>query len=181
MAGATAVTYADILDKLNSTTPIYSLGAINCTYGNFSATEKMSDAGSAVSRNYNDAQFSYLDFHANRAEEELERYSHFVTGWDGYDGKPFSEKVLQIAEQILVRIKNLYACHGGFPESIDPGPASDGSLDIEFFGCSKKLTYTIDPEGERVECFAYDFSKNATVDSISSEINLEQQFLWLVS
>jgi hypothetical protein len=79
------------------------------------------------------------------AREELDRYAAFIRGWDGYDGDPIAPVPLKLARLLIDAIP-------AFGETtkltdIIPGPAPDGSLDLELRTPSRRLVITI-YEGE---------------------------------
>ncbi|MDQ3280221.1 MAG: hypothetical protein M3Q69_02280 [Acidobacteriota bacterium] len=75
------------------------------------------------------------------AREELERYATFVQGWDGYDGDAISPVALNVARLLVDALPGL----GNAAKLTDiiPGPAPDGSLDLEFRTASRRLMLTI--------------------------------------
>lgn len=79
------------------------------------------------------------------AREELDRYATFVRGWDGYDGDPIAPVALKIA-RLLVDALPAFGVTAQLTDII-PGPAPDGSLDLEFRTASRRLMITI-YEGE---------------------------------
>lgn len=75
------------------------------------------------------------------AREELDRYATFVRGWDGYDGDPIAPVTLKVA-RVLIDALPAFG-NSGLPTDIIPGPAPDGSLDLEFRTASRRLMITI--------------------------------------
>ena len=75
------------------------------------------------------------------AREELERYAAFIRGWDGYDGEPIAPVALKVA-RLLIDALPLFG-HAARLTDIIPGPAPDGSLDLEFRTASRRLMITI--------------------------------------
>lgn len=75
------------------------------------------------------------------AREELERYAAFTRGWDGYDSDPIAPVALKVARVLLDALPGL----GNSAKLTDiiPGPAPDGSLDLEFRTTSRRLLLTI--------------------------------------
>lgn len=73
--------------------------------------------------------------------EELDRYATFTSGWDGYDGEPIAVSALKMARLLVDAVPAL----GDAARLTDiiPGPAPDGSLDIEFRTTSRRLMITI--------------------------------------
>ena len=76
-------------------------------------------------------------------ETDLERYSRFAAGWDGYAGDPISPVAITAAEQLTLAV----AAMNGAQRLTDiiPGPAPDGSLDIELRTEKRRLIVTIYP------------------------------------
>ena len=74
---------------------------------------------------------------------DLERYSRFAAGWDGYAGDPISPVAITAAEQLTLAV----AAMNGAQRLTDiiPGPAPDGSLDIELRTEKRRLIVTIYP------------------------------------
>lgn len=77
------------------------------------------------------------------ANEDLVRYSRFSRGWDGYDGEPIAPSAIHTASFLIEHLRRRS------PErqlvDIIPGPASDGSLDLELHAHNRKLIITIYP------------------------------------
>ena len=75
------------------------------------------------------------------AREELDRYAAFPKGWDGYDGDPIAPVATEVARLLIDTLPVI-----GSPvrlTDIIPGPAPDGSLDLEFRTASRRLMITI--------------------------------------
>jgi len=81
------------------------------------------------------------------ARAELNQYQSWEKAWDGYDAEIFSNEVLSMAHQILDWSEEMSALKkaGNMHNlTITPGPAVDGSIDLEFrFGFSRHLFFTI--------------------------------------
>lgn len=75
------------------------------------------------------------------AREELERYATFTSGWDGYDGDPISPVALNAAFLFIETLPDFG--NAARLTDIVPGPAPDGSLDLEFRTASRRLMLTI--------------------------------------
>lgn len=80
------------------------------------------------------------------AVDDLERYSRFLSGWDGYDGEPIAPVAIRMAQVILNALRSGGAM--SILTDIIPGPASDGSLDLELRATQRRLTITIYPGTE---------------------------------
>lgn len=74
------------------------------------------------------------------AWDELERYTTFARGWDGYDGDPISPVALKFARLLIGALPR---CDAAKLTDIIPGPAPDGSLDLEFRTASRRLMLTM--------------------------------------
>lgn len=77
---------------------------------------------------------------------ELKRYEAYGRRWDGYSAEPFEQVVLERATAILRVAWDVLVKEQFVPTLITTGPASDGSVDIEFRDTKKTLFYTIYPE-----------------------------------
>lgn len=77
---------------------------------------------------------------------ELKRYGAYGRRWDGYFAEPFEQGVLERANEILRIAWDVLVKEQFVPTLITTGPASDGSVDIEFRDAKKTLFYTIYPE-----------------------------------
>jgi hypothetical protein len=75
------------------------------------------------------------------AREELDRYASFTNGWDGYDGDPIAPVAIDVA-RILIDTLPVIGNAARLTDII-PGPAPDGSLDLELRTPSRRLMITI--------------------------------------
>jgi len=81
---------------------------------------------------------------ARAADDDLLRYTTFDAGWDGYDGLTFRVETIAIARGIIqATVQALVRC-GLAPSEITPGPASDGSVDVEIVVNNRTLIFTLD-------------------------------------
>jgi len=84
---------------------------------------------------------------------ELDRYSRYVEGWDGYSGKVFSPKLLRLG-RVFIEVIALCLEHvNAKPSAITTGPASDGSLDIEIQIDTRRLILTFYDDAREVEVY----------------------------
>ncbi len=88
---------------------------------------------------------------ASRAIEELQRYGRFRAGWDGYRGRPFSKLLISQGVDIVKHATILSRVRDASLDAIIPGPASDGSIDVEFKRGDKTLAITMYPEATDAE------------------------------
>lgn len=80
------------------------------------------------------------------ALNEIREYETLDRGWDGYDACPFDPLVLERANRIVNIVKKLSDESGVVLNLLEPGPASDGSVDVELRKDKKSLIITIYPE-----------------------------------
>lgn len=80
---------------------------------------------------------------ANAALEDLERYSTFRSGWDGYGADPIAPNAILMSRAIVNAL--LMISDGTNLTDMIPGPAPDGSLDLELRNRRRRLIVTIYP------------------------------------
>ena len=96
------------------------------------------------------------------ARQELLNYLEFAPGWDGYQGEPFSRFTIGIAERTLELIGEFLILHEVTPNELTPGPASDGTVDIELgFGAGHAI---ISIDGERKTIVFYAETEQGIAD-----------------
>lgn len=90
------------------------------------------------------------------AREELIRYLSFGPGWDGYSGIPFRRDTIRRCVSLLQHyVLRLFTQARISPDEVVPGPASDGSVDVEIVSGNRRLVLTFDPEsGNAVNVYA---------------------------
>jgi hypothetical protein len=79
------------------------------------------------------------------ANRELARYALYSAQWDGYTANPFTADVLRNAAGILEYAQKVFEGTGIMPDLVTTGPASDGSVDVEFRVDARQLMITIYP------------------------------------
>lgn len=77
------------------------------------------------------------------AAEELQRYAAFAHGWDGYDAEPIAPIAIELAQALVAGFER--SGFAGQITDIIPGPAPDGSLDLELRTHDRSLIITIYP------------------------------------
>lgn len=108
---------------------------------------------------------SQLDVLRESAFAELNRYALYERGWDGYDGESFGLGVLTLARALIENGAALLQTQNISPTEITTGPASDGSLDVEFVAGGKRLIITLDPTAIRHAIYAeYDGWSHSEAD-----------------
>jgi hypothetical protein len=88
------------------------------------------------------------------AGRELTRYARYPVRWDGYRANPFDAEVLGNAAAILGYARDRFMDYGVIPELVTTGPASDGSVDVEFRVGDRQLMLTLYP-GEDVRLSSF--------------------------
>lgn len=117
----------------------------------------------------------------NRAETGLRRYQRFSYGWDGYFGEEFSGNLIQSAINLVYIASAHFIEADSAPDEITPGPASDGSIDIEIAHSRKRIIFTLYPDTDKVNIY-----KERDDDPIeeyplpAKEIDLAAELSWLV-
>lgn len=100
------------------------------------------------------------------AISELNSYLEFEVGWDGYDGVPFDESDVARAIEIVSISLGAMRRSERVLDRIVPGPASDGSLDLELVFENGSLIFTIQPhDSHRLHVY---FSKGETEEELDS-------------
>jgi len=89
------------------------------------------------------------------AQRELNRYERYQPRWDGYDAKPFDTEVLSAASKILNYSEALFVTAGITPQLVTTGPASDGSLDVEFRVGDKRVLMTLYPHQPQIHIASF--------------------------
>jgi hypothetical protein len=79
----------------------------------------------------------------SQSTADLDRYSRFAAGWDGYAGDPIAPVAITAAEQLTLAVTAMNGAQR--LTDIIPGPAPDGSLDIELRTEKRRLIVTIYP------------------------------------
>lgn len=75
------------------------------------------------------------------AREEIDRYASFTSGWDGYDADPITPIAIDVARTLIEALSALPAA--ARLTDIIPGPAPDGSLDLELRTPRRRLMITM--------------------------------------
>ncbi len=77
-------------------------------------------------------------------------------GWDGYTGELFDREVVQSAQRLVAEIANYAQKKNLVLTEMTPGPASDGSIDIEMGLNQAHLVLTLEPGLERIRLYIED-------------------------
>lgn len=80
---------------------------------------------------------------AHSANIELDQYSRFSVGWDGYSAEAISPAAIEAARYLMSILSGM----NGVQRLTDaiPGPAPDGSLDLDLRTANRRLILTIYP------------------------------------
>jgi len=90
---------------------------------------------------------------ASECYQELDSYLQLSPSWDGYAGKVFDPKLIERAKKVVQKIESLFNKYDIIPNEITPGPASDGSVDVELSYNNNILIFTLYPDSEVIEIF----------------------------
>ena len=79
---------------------------------------------------------------ASEAMAELDRYLHFGAGWDGYSAEPIAPTTILFARLFVALLGTMKPSR---LTDIIPGPAPDGSLDLDLRAETRRLIITMYP------------------------------------
>ena len=128
----------------------------------------------------NSVSLNVIDKMIHSAHNELLEYLKFDYSWDGYNGMPFDKNLIKMAVELLEVIKTFFYDEISLPEEITPGPASDGSIDIELAINNKILIFTLYCDIKEIQ-ISMETENGITEDIIEFEIKaLENKLNWLV-
>jgi hypothetical protein len=82
---------------------------------------------------------------------ELSQYRKYSDSWDGYRAHPFSQTILASVASLLSRSQRLFLDAGVVPSLVTTGPASDGSIDVEFGLADKRVLMTLYPNESEIQ------------------------------
>jgi hypothetical protein len=126
------------------------------------------------------ALFQKLERQKRAVEDELSIYAGYEANWDGYGANEFSPKVLDMARRFLDQALVCFTNHQVGPDNIIPGPASDGTVEIEFFLGARLVSLIFDEESSLT---IYQVEGGRTVNErchrSSREFFVERAFGWL--
>lgn len=124
-----------------------------------------------------------LDRQVASARQELRRYGGFDRGWDGYDGLPFPQEVLAAANEALSVCEAAFRDISAVPEEVTPGPASDGTVDVEVAYAPRRLILTFDADTlDRMHVYYEDADLGVAseTDAARGKDSLERWSGWLL-
>ncbi len=77
--------------------------------------------------------------------QDLERYERYPANWDSYGGACFSEELTDQVYRYAKRLCTVFEAEGTTPDLFEPGPAGDGSIDIELRLGTRAALFTFYP------------------------------------
>ena len=114
-----------------------------------------------------------------QALKELAGYAQFEKGWDGYRAEPFSLKILLQAQRMIAAIGQYFIRQGITPDEITPGPANDGTLEIEVRYKDRYQLFGLDPESIHISLFKRHGRKSQQESFQLTAWSLESALDWL--
>jgi hypothetical protein len=115
------------------------------------------------------------------AKHEILFYGRLAKGWDGYDGENFSQALIQSVLSSLEWIHLIFRSKEAQLDALVPGPASDGTIDLELRSGGKKIRLLFDEDREEVSLYRNDGATTNEYPIVLSYQNLEHELSWLVS
>ena len=100
------------------------------------------------------------------ARDEIQHYSTFGSEWDGYSAKPFEQDTIMKADSLLVILLQHLSAERIVPSEITPGPASDGSIDIELRIDQRTMILTVSKDLDELGYYMSD-PKNSKMEETS--------------
>lgn len=110
---------------------------------------------------------------------ELESYGRFNRGWDGYRGEPFDHLTLDRVASIARASARFFLAQNTVPSEITPGPASDGTVDLEMVVGNRRIVLTFATGTEVVDMYRRDESGSNEETLVLDGKSLVEQLLWL--
>jgi hypothetical protein len=120
---------------------------------------------------------------AAEAISELDRYSRFGAGWDGYNGEPIALAALDFARTLIEALTQAPVIARKVTEII-PGPAPDGSLDVELRTDKRRLIITMypAPDGSGLELRTFRTDGVTSKENPNLELDaLVPELRWLLA
>ena len=116
---------------------------------------------------------------SRRAVAELQEYVRFDAGWDGYRGERFAPTLVARAAAFVRDATEFLEHRAISPTEITPGPASDGTVDIEIVVAGRQLVMTFDPDTAMVRAYASSGNQDAEQTIQLDGSPLERHLRWL--
>ena len=144
------------------------------------ATDETADNESTVPAN-DSIEAATTDSLCLKAIEELDTYRNFDKGWDGYFAPSFDPDLVLRAQNLCLVLGQFLQLDRVVPLEITPGPASDGSLDVEVVVGQREAILTLYPDQESVAIYRRRDNVEDELTSTLATGELEELFTWLVS
>ena len=123
-----------------------------------------------------------LEGRAKEARADLQRYLTFPEGWDGYSGRRFSERLIDVASDLIGIAEHYFEAAGVLPSEITPGPASDGSVDIEIATEGRRVIFTLYPELTKLAIYRRSSEGRELPEPAKlGEASVVEELNWLIS
>lgn len=148
-------------------------------------TETFTITPTLQSETFSDAWATTAEVRLDRMREEvhheLDTYSRYGPGWDGYDGLSFEPRFLSVVSDVADRLVQSFRVAHSVPTDVEPGPASDGSVDIECAVGPRRLFMTFYPDSPNqiIICWPSDSKEREMVESIE-RFRVEDWVSWLL-
>lgn|GEM_PF-2882502 len=111
--------------------------------------------------------------------KELAAYWRYPRGWDGYSGSEFDAQQIVRVNEVADNLVKCFEWFGVVPEEIEPGPASDGSIDLECSVGPRCLLLTFRPGSTDVGVYGRDSEFEQESTEGLKELPLEEWVSWL--
>lgn len=121
-----------------------------------------------------------LDDIKSKVSRELDIYAGYPAGWDGYDGVIFSEPLVRRMCGTAIRFLDQFEAARESPSLVEPGPASDGSLDLCLAFGPRSLQLTMYPDAEDVLVYWKSGNERREITARSSAISFSSWVSWLL-
>lgn len=116
---------------------------------------------------------------AKSALQELNNYLTFQPGWDGYYGKIFDQDLVLTAQNIVMLAEWYFKRERAQPTEITPGPAADGSIDIEIAYKDKYEVFSLEP-GKPVVAYYWQYAGQSGEEHFDlNQANVGDRIDWL--
>lgn len=122
-----------------------------------------------------------IEWLAKKAKDELNEYLTFPNGWDGYHGEKFEKDLINEIKNMLYSIELFFKQEKIVPSEITPGPASDGSIDLEICCGRKCLILTLYPNDNVIKIYSEDMQGSREEEFFIKEFDLGSKLLWLAN
>jgi hypothetical protein len=112
---------------------------------------------------------------------ELEAYLNLGEGWDGYSARTFDSRLIRFSQNVVRMIGQHFRSEGITPKELTPGPAGDGSIDIEVAFGTKYMVLTLVPDSNTVGLYMEDAGESREQVQPLTRHLLATQLAWLSS